>query len=67
MGVSVQPVEGADVPQHMRNEGARWAYRVTSWDGSVHYFRTGEEAARFAFKLHREDRARAGLWDDTAL
>jgi hypothetical protein len=67
MGVSVQPVDGADVPERMRDEGARWAYRVTSWDGSLHYFRTGEEAARFAFTVHRADRAQHGLDDDTDL
>lgn len=67
MGVSVQPVEGDDVPENMRKEGARWAYRVTSWDGSLHYFRTGEEAARFAFKVHRADREQHGLQDNTQL
>jgi hypothetical protein len=33
----------------------------------LHYFRTGEEAARFAFKVHRADREQHGLQDNTQL
>jgi hypothetical protein len=67
MGVSIKIVEGVDMPDELKQSGTRWAYRVTSWDGTLHYFPNGELAARFAFKAHRVDRAQQGLDDDTEL
>lgn len=67
MGVSVKPVQGEELPEDMRAAGVKWAYRVTSWDGSLHYFPNGEQAAKQAFIFHREDQVRNGLPDDTLL
>lgn len=64
MAVSVKTISASQLPAHMQAKGAPFCYLVTSYDNTEYFFEKGEEAARFASKLHRESRWLQGLDDD---